>query len=87
MSKAKNEIPKTVVYGTCFVAAIVTFSLIKSVLALSTIGLVGGLVWIRASKPPMEFKEGPFMPLSEPSPQRRRYLKVKDIDDDERRAA
>ncbi len=87
MSKTKNEIPKPVVYGTCFVAAIVTFSLIKSVLALSTIGLIGGLVWIRASKPPMEFKEGPFMPLSEPSPQRRRYLKVKDIDDDESMAA
>ena len=87
MTKAKNEIPKPLVYGTCFVGAIVTFSLIKSVLALSTIGLIGGLVWIRASKPPMEFKEGPFMPLSEPSPQRRRYLKVKDIDDDESMAA
>lgn len=87
MPKAKNEITKPVVYGSCFVAAIVTFSLIKSVLALSTIGLIGGLIWIRASKPPMEFKEGPFMPLSEPSPQRRRYLKAKDIDDDERRAA
>ncbi len=87
MSKAKNEIPKPLVYATCFAGAIVTFSLIKSVLALSTIGLIGGLVWIRASKPPMEFKEGPFMPLSEPSPQRRRYLKVKDVDDDERRAA
>ena len=87
MSQAKNEIPKPVIYGTCFFAAIVTFSLIKSILALSSIVLIGGLVLIRASKPPMEFKEGPFIPLSEPSPQRRRYLKVKDLDEDERRAA
>ena len=84
-SKVTSSIPKPAVISICLIGIVAAIGLINSILPLMAISLIGTLIWLQATKPPMEFKQDRMQFKSEPSGQRKRYLKS--IEEEERRVA
>ena len=95
-SRSRNtnsEIPKWAVYSICFIFTIVTIGLIKSILPLIAIGAFAALIFLQATKPPLDLEEEPIDTGKQLSLFHRKYRigrkysKLKEQEEQERNAA